>query len=130
MDHFIGEIRMIASTYAPPNWAFCDGQLLRISNYQALFSLLGTTYGGDGRITFGLPDLRGRTPIHAGQGRGLSNYIPGQLGGSETTTRPVTQGTQGSDSVLSGQPASANNMQPFLVINYMIALEGTYPQRP
>lgn len=80
---YIGEIRMFAGNYAPAGWALCTGQLLPISENEILFMLIGTTYGGDGQITFGLPDLRGRLVIHAGQGPGLSNYIQGQQGGSE-----------------------------------------------
>ena len=90
-EPFIGEIRMFAGTFAPRNWALCDGQLLAISQNDALFSLLGTTYGGDGRTTFGLPDLRGRIPIHAGSGPGLSFRGLGARGGSETVTLNVNQ---------------------------------------
>jgi microcystin-dependent protein len=79
---FIGEIRMFGGNFAPLNWAFCDGSLLPISGFIALFNLLGTTYGGDGINTFALPDLRGRVPVHQGQGTG-SNYVIGQKGGSE-----------------------------------------------
>ena len=82
----LGEISMFAGNFAPRGWAFCDGQLLAINSNQALFSLLGTTYGGDGRTTFALPDLRGRAPIHAGHGPGLSNYQLGQRSGQETVT--------------------------------------------
>ncbi len=90
-DPFIGEIRMFGGTFAPRNWAFCEGQLLPISQNTALFSLLGTTYGGDGRTTFALPDLRGRAPIHHGQGAGLSNYTLGQRSGQETVTLTTNQ---------------------------------------
>ena len=90
-EPFIGEIRMFAGTFAPRGWAFCDGQLLAISGNEALFSLLGTTYGGDGRTTFALPDLRGRVAIHPGQGPGLSNYTQGQIGGVESNTLTVSQ---------------------------------------
>ena len=83
---YIGEIRWVAFNFAPGGWAFCDGQLLAISSYTALFSLLGTTYGGDGRVTFGLPDLRGRSPLHAGLGPGLTNRNMGEKGGMETVT--------------------------------------------
>ncbi len=83
-EPFLGEIRIFAGNFAPRSWAFCDGQLLSVDQNQSLFSLLGTTYGGDGRTTFGLPDLRGRAPIHAGQGASLSNYNLGQNGGEET----------------------------------------------
>ena len=74
----LGEIKMFGGNFAPRGWALCDGQLLAISQNTALFSLLGTTYGGDGRTTFGLPDLRGRTPIHAGNGPGLSSRRLGE----------------------------------------------------
>jgi microcystin-dependent protein len=87
-DPFLGEIRMFGFNFPPRGWAFCDGQLLPISSYTALFSLLGTTFGGDGITTFGLPDLRGRVPIHVGSGPGLSPYIWGQKGGVETITEP------------------------------------------
>ena len=82
-EPFIGEIFMFAGNFAPRGFAFCDGQLLSISSNTALFSILGTTYGGDGRTTFGLPDLRGRAPIHAGTGNGLSQRRLGSRGGSE-----------------------------------------------
>ena len=90
-DPLIGEIRMFAGNFAPRGWALCDGQLLAISSNSALFSILGTTYGGDGRTTFGLPDLRGRVAIHEGQGPGLSNYRLGQKGGTETNTMTAAQ---------------------------------------
>jgi microcystin-dependent protein len=90
-DPFIGEIRIFAGNFAPNGWAFCDGQLLAISQYDALFSLLGTTYGGDGQSTFGLPDLRGRVPIHMGTGPGLSPHQMGSMGGSEQVTLTVNQ---------------------------------------
>ena len=83
-EAFIGEIRMFAGNFAPRNWAFCDGQLLAISGNDALFSLLGTVYGGDGRTTFALPDLRGRIPIHKGLGPGLSSRAIGSKAGNET----------------------------------------------
>ena len=86
MEPFIAEIRMFAGNFAPRGWAFCEGQLLSIPQHQALFSLLGTMYGGDGRTTFGLPDLRGRVPMGVGQGPGLSNHPQGQKGGQETVT--------------------------------------------
>jgi microcystin-dependent protein len=83
-DPYIGEIRMFAGNYAPQDWAFCDGQLLPISQYDTLFALIGTTYGGDGQTTFALPDLRGRLPIHLGSGPGLSPRQLGEPGGAET----------------------------------------------
>lgn len=86
-DPFIGEIMLFGGNFAPRGWAFCNGQLLSIAQYSALFSLLGTTYGGNGQTTFALPDLRGRVPIHAGQGPGLSPRTQGEIGGSETVAR-------------------------------------------
>lgn len=90
-EPFVGEIRMFAGNFAPQGWAFCDGQLLAVSQNDALFSLLGTTYGGDGRTTFGLPDLRGRVPIHAGNGPGLSARPLGSKGGTEKETVTINQ---------------------------------------
>lgn len=90
-EPFVGEIRMFAGNFAPRGWAFCDGQLLAVSQNDALFSLLGTIYGGDGRTTFGLPDLRGRIPIHAGDGPGLSPRRLGAKGGAEKVTLTVNQ---------------------------------------
>lgn len=90
-EPFVGEIRMFAGNFAPRGWAFCDGQLLAVSQNDALFSLLGTIYGGDGRTTFGLPDLRGRIPLHAGSGPGLSPRRLGAKSGSETETLTVNQ---------------------------------------
>ncbi|MDX1458031.1 MAG: tail fiber protein [Marinobacter sp.] len=89
---FLGEIRMAGFNYAPRGWAKCDGQLLMISDYQALFSLLGTQFGGDGRSTFGVPDLRGRVPIHQGQGKVLPVMFPmGQFGGQYTEELTAAQ---------------------------------------
>lgn len=86
MDPFLGEIRMVGFNFAPTGWALCNGQLLSISQYTALFSLLGTAFGGDGVRTFGLPNLQSRVPIHQGQGTGLSPYVIGQTGGTENVT--------------------------------------------
>ncbi|MCP3973971.1 MAG: phage tail protein [bacterium] len=88
-DPYLGEISWFAGNFAPRGWALCNGQLLQISQNPALFSVLGTTYGGDGRTTFALPDMRGRSPIHMGTGPGLSNRRLGERGGSETTTISV-----------------------------------------
>ena len=85
-DQFVAEIRMFPFNFAPKGWSFCNGQLLQISSNTALFSLLGTTYGGDGRSTFGLPNLQGRVPMHTGQGPGLSNHVEGETGGADTIT--------------------------------------------
>jgi microcystin-dependent protein len=88
---YVGEIRMWGGNFAPVGWAFCDGAPLPIDQYTALFQLIGTTYGGDGQTTFNLPDLRGRAPVHQGQGPGLSNYIIGQAGGVESVTLTTQQ---------------------------------------
>lgn len=175
MDPFIGQVIMFAGNFAPRGWAFCDGQLLAIANYNALFSILGTTYGGDGRTTFGLPDLRGRVPVHPGSGPGLSTYKLGQKGGAENVTLNVNQipahnhpseltlnagntapatknaannilassaiyGTGTADVAMNpgsiagsigntGGGQGHTNVQPFNCVNYIIALEGTYPSR-
>ncbi len=166
----LGEICLFAGNFAPSGWAFCDGQLLPITSYSALFNLIGTIYGGDGQITFALPDLRGRVPLHAGSGAGpgLSTYSLGQVGGEEkhqlstnempshnhsaaadngsgTSATPVgnlpainNEGIQHygstSNSTMStaaientGGGASHNNLQPYLGINYIIALTGVFP---
>lgn len=175
-DPFIAQITMFAGNFAPRSWAFCDGQLLPISSNTSLFSLLGTTYGGDGRTTFGLPDLRGRAPIGPRTGPGLTPRSLGQKSGAENTTLSinnmpqhnhtvtVTQGlnskeapadsispvgtahaqaeaftTEAADSSLgappnvtignSGSSQGFNNMQPYLVINFIIALQGIFPSR-
>ena len=85
---YVGEIRMMACNFAPTGWNFCDGTILAISNFETLFNLIGTTYGGDGQTTFALPDLRGRTPVHIG---GILNYVQGQSGGVENVTLTVAQ---------------------------------------
>lgn len=169
-EPFIGEIRLFAGNFAPRGWALCNGQLLPISQYTALFAILGTTYGGDGRVTFALPDLRGRAPIHAGQGPGLSNRRLGQRGGQEDVTLAVEElpphshqavgsanrtssttpagsvwGSTGRTRLYAAPGAPANmspaaiantgagmsheNMPPYLVINYIIALQGLFPPR-
>ncbi|NJL76835.1 MAG: phage tail protein [Saprospiraceae bacterium] len=178
MDPFIAEIIMFAGNFAPRGWAFCEGQILSIASNTALFSLVGTTYGGDGRTTFALPDLRGRVAIHPGQGPGLSPYVLGQAAGTEQVTLYVNEipahahtgtvrvGAEGKGSGASdvaagsflgnasadtiyrivdgGNPANAvkgvqtdttggnqahPNMQPYLCVNFIIALEGIFPPR-
>jgi microcystin-dependent protein len=155
-DPLIASISMFGGNFAPRGWAMCDGQLLPISQYTALFSLVGTVYGGDGRTTFGLPDLRGRFPMHAGAGPGLSNRSLGQRSGQESVTLtpgqmpnhahalPTVQvrgaGTQTTGLAEGASRASANteaaggnqahdNMPPWLAVTFVIALEGLYPSR-
>ena len=91
MDPFVAEIRIFPFNFPPKGWAWCDGQLLPLSQNTALFSLLGTTYGGDGRSTFALPDLQGSAPMHPGQGPGLSLYDLGEIGGSDYVTLIETE---------------------------------------
>lgn len=112
-EPFLGEIRAFGFPFAPPGWAACQGQMMSISQNSALFSLLGTMYGGDGRVTFGLPDLRGRTAISFGQGRGLSNRSQGELAGSEQVTLtagqipPHTHGVTASSQASGKSPATS-----------------------
>jgi microcystin-dependent protein len=113
---FVGEIRMFGFNFAPSGWHACDGSLLAISQNEALFALLGTTYGGDGVNTFGLPDFRGRIPIHQGQGPGLSPYVIGQASGSENVTVTVNQMPQHSH-VLSAATAGTRTTVP--MSNYL-----------
>lgn len=116
-DPFIGEIRMFGGNFAPLNWAFCNGQLLSISEYDALFALIGTTYGGDGQSTFGLPDLRGRIPIGEGSGPGLTPRVIGESAGTETVTLtqnqlPTHSHTANVTSVTGDLPGPAINAVP------------------
>lgn len=117
-DPFIAEIIMFGGNFAPRGWSFCDGQLLPLSTHTSLFSLLGTTFGGDGRNTFALPDLRGRFPLHPGSGPGLSTYNLGQKGGVEKITQPPAHthnfnvpcnpGTGSTDQPAGSFPAASN----------------------
>ncbi|MEL6177956.1 MAG: tail fiber protein [Myxococcota bacterium] len=116
-EPFIGEIRMFAGNFAPRGWAFCDGQLLAVSQNDALFSLLGTIYGGDGRSTFALPDMRGRIPIHAGQGPGLSSRRLGARLGTENVTLTAAQIPSHSHTVL----ASAERATERMPVGQMLA---------
>jgi microcystin-dependent protein len=168
---YIGEIRMFGSSFAPVGWALCQGQLMAISQNDTLFTLIGTTYGGDGQNTFGLPDLAGRAPVHQGQGPGISQqYIIGEQGGVEQVTLTTQQmpahnhaavvtqnlGNQGDptnkvfaqsaqimmyDQATASkfftptmlQPQGGNqpheNMQPFLVVSFIISLYGIFPSQ-
>lgn len=172
-EPFVAEIRIFAGNFAPRGWAFCNGQLLPVSQNTALFSLIGTTYGGDGRSTTALPNLQGRAPMHPGRGPGLTARRLGERGGSETITlteaqmpdhthtlmadsfpasfqipaanRTFARSNLGNayqsdsssnlvpmaDRVLDSTGGSQphNNLQPFLAINFIIALVGLYPSR-
>ncbi len=167
-EPFVAEIRIFAGNFAPRGWAFCNGQLLPVSQNTALFSLIGTTYGGDGRSTTALPNLQGRAPMHPGRGPGLTSRRLGQRGGVEQVTLSEAQmpnhnhtliGEENDGRVLSpnggffatgeqmyhspdnlgdmastilpntGGSQSHNNLQPYLVMNFIIALVGLYPSR-
>lgn len=169
MDQFLGQGTIFGGNFAVRQWAMCDGQLMAISSNTALFSLLGTIYGGDGRTTFALPDLRGRFNMQWGHGPGLTTRAIGQIGGTETVTLTVSQipshnhlvypryantgnasdpanafpataviesygtdvgGEMGAADVANaGSNLSHNNMQPFLCVTHLIALQGIYPSR-
>ena len=175
-DQFVAEIRIFPFNFAPTGWAFCDGQLMPISQNTALFSLLGTTYGGDGKSTFALPDMQGNAPMQPGQGQGLSLRDLGELSGVESVTLLQSEmpahahavgralADQGNSitpvnsvwaQTAAGRGAAAlykdgapnapvfnqsltftggglphNNMQPYLTLNFCIALQGIFPQRP
>lgn len=136
-----GEVKIFAGSYAPRNWAFADGQLLAISENQTLYSVLGTVYGGDGRSTFGLPDLRGRAPVSAGQGPGLSHYGRGDKGGVEQargrrlTSHSHAEGMNGGliESTTNNDFADGDQwmsvVQPYLAVNYIVCMQGFYPSR-
>lgn len=167
-EPFIAEIRIFAGNFAPRGWAFCNGQLLPISQNTALFSLIGTTYGGDGKSTTALPNLQGRAPMHPGRGPGLTARRLGERGGTETVTlseaqlpnhNHVLEGSRELGDNLNpgghylgrgtamylppqdlapmapqslpsaGASQAHNNLQPFLTMNFIIALVGLYPSR-
>ena len=115
---YIGQILMFAGNFAPAGWILCQGQLLPISENDALFNLIGTTYGGDGQETFGVPDLRGRAPIHQGQGSGLSSYSIGQNGGVESVTLTTQQiPTHNHNVMVVNSDATLNNPKGALLAN-------------
>jgi microcystin-dependent protein len=120
-DPFVGEIRLFAGTFAPEGWLDCAGQQLPISAYEALFNLIGTTYGGDGESTFNLPDLRGRAPLHMGQAPGGSYYVLGQKGGTESValTRDQTGHTHFFQA--SASPGADPNPGPTVVVARPVA---------
>jgi microcystin-dependent protein len=125
-DPYLGEIRMFGGNFAPENWHFCDGTLLNIPEYNALYALLGTIYGGNGTTTFGLPDLRGRLPIGQGQGAGLTNRLLGEKSGAETATvtlaqLPAHSHTVNASSATGTQASPANGVWASLaVVNQFI----------
>jgi microcystin-dependent protein len=167
-EPFLAEIRIVGFNFAPRGWALCDGQILPINQNQSLYSLLGTTYGGDGRTSFALPDMRGRSPIHVGASNGTS-HPQGEKSGEETHTLAAGEMPQhthvasatsvdannvdSTDRVLAtaaglyapsdtndvtmasdnlanaGGGQAHNNMQPFLALNFCIALQGLFPSR-
>jgi microcystin-dependent protein len=116
---FVGQLAIFAGNFAPAGWAFCNGQAIAISENPTLFQLLGTTYGGDGQQTFNLPDLRGRVPVHQGQGQGLSPYTIGQSGGVETITLTTQQLPSHAHAPIA--PASGDSNTP---ANTFLASEG------
>jgi microcystin-dependent protein len=132
---YIGEIRMFGFGRTPNGWQACDGSLLPISEYDALFALVGTTYGGDGQTTFAVPDLRGRVPLHQGTGPGLSTYVLGQRAGTETvslvsTQMPVHTHTVVATSAAATTGTPGNTVVPGAVSNqtmYVTDLSGTTP---
>jgi len=121
MEGTIAEIRMFAGNFAPRGWSFCNGSLLSIAQYTAVFALLGTNFGGDGQNTFGLPDLRSRVPIHTGQGPGLSNYVLGQMSGTESNTL-IASNVSGHTHAVTGNAgivvASGDGQTPVAVNNF------------
>ena len=125
---FIGEIKMFAGNFAPRDHMLAHGQLLQIAQYQALFSILGTTYGGDGRSTFALPDMRGRVAIGAGQGQGLNNMPLGLMTGYEWTEPRPGQAAAGAGAAVA-TPAQITNMQPSTAVNYIVCVNGYFPTR-
>jgi microcystin-dependent protein len=129
---FLGEIKLFTGNFAPRGWATANGQTLAISQNTALFSLLGTFYGGNGQSTFALPNFQSRMPVHQGQGAGLSQYVVGQQGGSEsigfsTLSIPSAPSPATSGSV-SFRP-QVQTVSPFLVLTFIIALQGIFPSR-
>ena len=132
---YIGGVGLFGGNFAPRGWAAADGQLLPISSNAALFSILGTTYGGDGRTTFALPDLRGRVPIQQGTGPGLPTYRLGARGGAERETLTQAQMPAHAHTAsapfettgITGGGGGHSNMQPYLGMNYIINLQGTLP---
>jgi microcystin-dependent protein len=123
---------MVGFNFAAQGWSFANGAVLAISQSDALFNLIGTTYGGDGVQTFALPNIQSRMPIHQGQGVGLSSRVIGQTGGSETASfvsAPIPTSPQAPIQVLASSAPSVGSISPLLVINFIIALEGIFPSQ-
>ncbi len=127
-EPFVGEIRMFAGNFAPRGWAYCDGQLLAVSQNDALFSLLGTIYGGDGRTTFGLPDMRGRIPLHQGTGPGLSARRLGAKGGAEKVTLTTNQLASHTHDWTANKAAATGTAPQGKVLAEMVATELWVPE--
>jgi microcystin-dependent protein len=134
-NSYTGEIRMFAGNYAPAGWKLCQGQLLSIADYDVLFFIIGTAYGGDGQKTFALPDLRGRMPMSFGDSGFLSPRAWAEQGGAETaalTTQSVAVAEQGGVAVVVAAPADGNQLpivSPYTAINFIICLKGVFPSR-
>jgi microcystin-dependent protein len=129
---YVGEIRIVGFNFAPAGWAFANGALLPISQYATLYNLIGTTYGGDGQVNFGLPNLQGRMPMHAGAGVGLSGRVLAQVGGSETASFPSAQipsAPQVPIQALAAASPAVGSISPFLVVNFIISLFGIFPSQ-
>jgi microcystin-dependent protein len=132
-EPFLGEIRLFAGNFNPRGWALTNGQILAISQNTALFSLLGTTYGGNGQTTFALPDFRSRMPLHQGQGPGLSQRVLGEQGGAESLSfssrsLPSAPPNPVVSASVSFRP-QVQTVSPFLVLTFIIALQGIFPSR-
>jgi len=127
-DCFVGELKLFAGNFEPRGYAFAHGQTLSIQQFPALFSVLGTTYGGDGYSSFKLPDLRGRVAIGAGMGPGLNNVNLGLQSGYEWTSPRQGQAAAGSGANVAA-PTQITNMQPSTAINYIVCIEGIFPSR-
>ena len=129
-DEYLGEILLVGYNFCPRGTSHADGKLLPISSYSALFSLYGTMYGGDGRTTFALPAMRGRTIVGDGRGPGLSPRVVGRRGGTETHTSRGEVKTAKGDDVAAAKPNSeVNNMQPYQVLRYCVVTQGVFPSR-
>jgi microcystin-dependent protein len=133
-EPFLAEIRMVSFSFPPKGWAFCNGQFLPINQFQALFSLLGTTYGGDGQVSFALPDLRARAPVHVGGGLARGEVVGEVFVGQSLSTVSSVAPERGLAANLSitqavSVPANLAVHDPYLGIGFVIALQGIYPSR-